>query len=74
MLKRKKLMKSFTQRETCPKCHFPRIKTWNELTDEQQFLVERLPASAEYTLKERKKHRFCERCFFEEINPKAEKV
>ena len=50
---------------TCPKCHFPGMKEWNELTDEQQFLLKRLPLSAEYTPKERKKHRFCERCWFE---------
>ena len=58
-------MKSFPE-NACPKCQFPKMKTWDELTAEQQMLVERLPASAKYTIKERKKHRFCERCWFED--------
>jgi len=58
-------MNSF-QENCCPKCHFPKMKAWNELTAEQQMLAERLPTSAEYTVNERKKHRFCERCWFEE--------
>lgn len=41
------------------------MKTWDELTDEQKFLVERMPASAEFILEQRKKHRFCDRCWFE---------
>ena len=61
-------MKSFPE-NVCPKCQFPTMKTWGELTGEQQFLVERLPASVDYTLEERKKHRFCTRCFFEDFKP-----
>jgi len=41
------------------------MKNWAELTDEQKFLIERLPMSAEYSPKQRKKHRFCTRCWFE---------
>ena len=52
--------------KTCPRCHSPKMKSWIELTDEEKFLVERLPMSAEYPLKERKKHRFCMNCWFEE--------
>jgi hypothetical protein len=53
-------------RRNCPRCHAGRMKDWDELSDEQKFIVERLPQSAEFPLEERKKHRFCERCFFEE--------
>jgi len=42
------------------------MKAWAELSDEQKMLVERLPLSAEFTLSQRKKHRFCTRCWFEE--------
>jgi len=42
------------------------MKSWAELTDEQKFLVERLPRNAEFAKEQRKKHRFCERCWFEE--------
>lgn len=51
----------------CPRCLSPKLKSWDELTDEQKMLAERLPMSAEYTPKERKKHRFCTRCWFEEV-------
>jgi len=54
--------------KNCPRCDNKKLKTWEELTDEQKFLVERLPMSAEFSLEERKKHRFCERCFFEETD------
>jgi len=42
------------------------MKQWSELTREEEMLAERLPASKEFTPAERKKHRFCTRCWFEE--------
>ena len=59
-------MKGFHEK-MCPICHHRQMKTWEELTDEQKFLAERLTSSAEFSLKQRKKHRFCERCWFEEV-------
>ncbi len=59
-------MKSF-QEKICPRCGAPKMKDWKELTDEQKFLIERLPSNTDFTIEERKKNRFCERCFFEEI-------
>ncbi|MCA1590601.1 MAG: hypothetical protein LC734_09505 [Acidobacteria bacterium] len=50
----------------CPRCQASRLLDWTELTGEEKFLAERLPASAEFTKKERKKHRYCRRCWFEE--------
>ncbi len=47
----------------------PDIRTWNELTSEEQILARRLPGSAAFTLKERKKHRFCIRCWYEDPHP-----
>lgn len=49
----------------CPRCGSMRLKQWSDLTDDEKFLAERLPASGEYTKEERKKHRFCTRCWFE---------
>ena len=66
-------MKGFYEK-MCPKCHSPKMKTWEELTDEQKFLVERLPLNTDYTLEQRKKHRFCERCWFEEVQSNTEIV
>jgi hypothetical protein len=52
--------------KSCPLCDAPKMKSWAELDDEQKMLVTRLPMSAEFTLAQRKKHRFCTRCWFEE--------
>lgn len=49
----------------CPRCGSPKMKSWDELTEDQKFLIEKTPLSADFTLEERKKHRFCERCLFE---------
>jgi len=50
----------------CPRCHSGRLKHWSELTRDEEMLAERLPASAEFSAAERKKHRFCTRCWFED--------
>ncbi len=50
----------------CPKCGARRLKSWPELSDEERFLAKRLAMSAEYTPEERKRHRFCPRCWFED--------
>lgn len=42
------------------------MRLWEDLTDDENFVAKRLPASAEFTLEERKKHRFCTRCWFED--------
>lgn len=50
----------------CPRCGAERLRTWSELSDEEREVVRRLPASADYSLEERKaRHRWCIRCWFE---------
>ena len=66
MLKRKNAVESFDQENICPRCGSFTYKRWDELTDEEKFLAERLPASAEYSKEQRKAHHFCTRCWFEE--------
>jgi alpha-ketoglutarate-dependent taurine dioxygenase len=52
----------------CPRCDNPGIKAWEELNDEEREVVKRLPASADYTLEERKtSHRWCTRCWYENL-------
>jgi hypothetical protein len=51
----------------CPRCEAALLKEWDELSEEQKFLVERLPLNADFPLEQRKKHRFCERCWFEKV-------
>ena len=57
-------MKNF-QEKFCPQCGLPKLKTWEELSGEQKFLVERLPLSAEFSHEERKRHIFCVNCWNE---------
>ena len=49
----------------CPRCDAPKMKSWAELNDDEQFLAKRLEKSAEYSPVQRKKHRFCTRCWLE---------
>ncbi|HEX8638060.1 MAG TPA: hypothetical protein VF692_08360 [Pyrinomonadaceae bacterium] len=58
-------MKNIADQKICPRCGAPKMKSWNDLTDEQKFFIERLPMNTQFTHKERKEHRFCERCWFE---------
>ena len=65
-------MEKLDVHEICPKCLLPGMKTWDQLTDEEQFLALRLPASAEFTPEERRRHHFCPRCWHETlINPET---
>jgi predicted nucleic-acid-binding Zn-ribbon protein len=53
----------------CIKCGGVKFARWDELDDEQKMIVERLPASAEFSLEHRKKHStWCVRCFYEEFD------
>ena len=60
-------MEAFNTTSNCPECGFYRLKSWTELTDCDKLVANSQPASAQFTLAERKKHRFCTRCWFEEI-------
>jgi len=55
----------------CPRCE-GRLRTWSELSDEDREMVKRLPAAADYSLDERQaRHRWCTRCWFEDIGDSA---
>ncbi len=50
----------------CPRCGTERLRPWSELSDEEREVVRRLPASADYSLDERKaRHLWCTRCWHE---------
>lgn len=50
----------------CPRCGAGRLRGWSELSEEEQEVVRRLPASANYSLGERRaSHRWCTRCWYE---------
>jgi hypothetical protein len=51
----------------CPRCHEGVMRTWQELNDEEQEVVRRLPASTEFPEATRQAtHRWCRRCWHEE--------
>lgn len=62
-----------TNEKICLRCYSPKMKNWDELNDEERMLAEKLPVSAEFTPKERKKHRFCVKCWYEQF-PNGEVV
>jgi ribosomal protein L37E len=50
----------------CPRCGEGRLHAWHALNEEEREVVRRLPASADYTLDERKAtHLWCKRCWHE---------
>jgi len=53
----------------CPRCNLGQLESWDALTEEDHIVVKRLPASADYSLDERKaRHRWCTRCWYEETS------
>lgn len=50
----------------CSRCGAGRMKSWQELDEEEREVVKRLPASAEVNAAERERqHRWCPRCWHE---------
>ena len=59
------MVQGLDSRTICPKCGNVTLTWWDDLDDDQKMLVEKLPASVDYSMLERKKHRFCTRCWYE---------
>ncbi|MEZ5425854.1 MAG: hypothetical protein R2747_06290 [Pyrinomonadaceae bacterium] len=58
----------------CPKCGWQKLKTWNELTEEQKMLAKKLPLNVKFSPFQRRKHIFCSRCWFEFVPGEDEKA
>ena len=43
------------------------MQDWSELNAKQKILVEKLPGNADFMPEERKMHRFCTRCWLEDL-------
>jgi hypothetical protein len=39
---------------------------WKELDEDERFTADRLPHSAEFSAVQRRRHRFCTSCWFED--------
>jgi hypothetical protein len=46
----------------CAVCGSPKAKTWDELTDDEKFIIERLPAVQALSQEEKTRRRYCARC------------
>ncbi|HEX8746560.1 MAG TPA: hypothetical protein VF717_05115 [Pyrinomonadaceae bacterium] len=52
--------------DKCSRCGEGRMRSWDELTEEEREVTRRLPASMDYVPEERRtRHRWCTRCWHE---------
>ena len=59
----------------CPRCRVGRLRNWKELSEEEQEIVRRLPASAHYSAEERiARHRWCTQCWHEDTGARPQEV
>ncbi|MBK6748682.1 MAG: hypothetical protein IPG67_01350 [Acidobacteria bacterium] len=56
----------------CPKCNSRDFKPWGELDHDELIAAEARPTK--YTSAQRKKHRICTRCWFEQAESKTDLV
>lgn len=55
--------------EVCPRCGMGRLKSWGELSLEEQMIAHRLPQSASFAQQDRAtRHRWCIKCWYEETS------
>ncbi len=53
---------------TCPRCGAGALRAWYELSEEEREVARRLPAAQDFPADERAaRHRFCTRCWHEQI-------
>lgn len=54
--------------DKCTRCGEGRLRSWQELSEEEREVTRRLPSNADYSLEERRtRHRWCTRCWHEAI-------
>lgn len=59
--------------DVCLHCGVGRARRWSELSEEEQEVVRRLPASADFSLQERMRtHSWCTRCWHESFMHKPD--
>jgi hypothetical protein len=51
--------------KTCSNCGSMKFKIWEDLTDDERFLIKKLPQNTEFTSEQRKRHLFCNRCLYD---------
>lgn len=55
------------KKDPCPRCGIGKLIRWDELSDEEKMIVQRLPDSYDVTHPARiKRHRWCTKCWYED--------
>lgn len=53
----------------CPRCYEGVLRSWAELSEDEQEIVKRLPYANDYETSERESnHRWCNRCWHEAVS------
>jgi hypothetical protein len=50
--------------KNCQNCGSSKFKAWNQLSEDEKFVIGTLPDSSELSETELKKHHFCQRCLY----------
>lgn len=59
-------MEAVVQATQCPRCNAMKMNAYGELTEDQHFLIERLPDFEDLSMSEIRGSRFCTKCWFRE--------
>jgi hypothetical protein len=58
------MMEAFASESQCPRCNAMKVRQWEDLTEDQQYLISALPDFEEMTMSELRRSRFCTKCWF----------
>ena len=56
-------MESFNPETVCPKCGHRKLKTWNDLSEDEKMIARRVPNAEDFSIKDFKSMTFCVRCW-----------
>ncbi|MBL8122952.1 MAG: hypothetical protein KIT61_09055 [Pyrinomonadaceae bacterium] len=59
-------MEAFSSLRQCPRCNAMKMADYEELNDDQHFLIDRLPDFEDLSGSEIRRSRFCTKCWFRE--------
>ncbi len=56
-------MESFNPETVCPKCGHRKLKTWNDLSEDEKIIAKRVTDAEDFSIKDLKLMTFCVRCW-----------
>jgi predicted nucleic-acid-binding Zn-ribbon protein len=60
--------------QTCRNCGSAKFKSFAELTEDEKFVIERLPDGSGISDVQRNEQRFCARCLYQEFRSEPEEI